>query len=249
MKTASETVRKASRAGRIWLRNEVRGWRVWEVAWLAACCAAIFGLSLYWNEGPLGVVSAVCGVAYVVLAGKGKTSAFVFGVVNVLAYSYISFKARYFGEVTLNLGYYLPTQILGFYCWNREMNVETGETRKRRASRKEVAFGVVAIGVGTAIYGELLRRIGGAAPFVDALTTVASVVAMLATIRRFVEQWSIWLTVNTVTVFMWIRAFVGGEENAGTTLVMWTLYWANAVAMWVKWEVELRRDENKGALS
>ncbi|MBR4833659.1 MAG: nicotinamide mononucleotide transporter [Thermoguttaceae bacterium] len=245
----SSAIRRTARVGRTWLANELRGWRVWEVAWLAACCAIICGLALYWNEGALGVVSAVCGVAYVVLAGKGKTSAFLFGVVNVLAYSWISYEARYFGETTLNLAYYLPAQFLGFYYWNRSMDAETGEARKRRASRRTVALGALAIGVGTAVYGEFLRRIGGAAPFADALTTVASVVAMAATIKTLVEQWAIWFTVNSVTIFLWARAFLNGEENAGATLVMWALYWANAVVMWVKWEIELRRAEKTGVFS
>ena len=243
MKTTNVSATPRLDAWRTWARNEARGWRTWEVAWLAACCAIILGFALYWNEGPLGVVSAVCGVAYVVLIGKGKTSAYLFGVVNVLAYSWISFEARYFGEATLNLAYYLPTQLLGFYLGNRNANPETGEMGKRRASRGTVAFGALAIALGTAIYGEFLRRIGGDAPFVDALTTVASVVAMLATLKTLVEQWAIWFLVNSVTIFLWARAFWNGEENAGATLVMWALYWANAVVMWAKWEIELSRAE------
>ena len=216
---------------------------------MAVCCAVILGLALYWNEGPLGVVSAVCGVAYVVLIGKGKTSAYLFGVVNVLAYSWISWEARYFGEVTLNLAYYLPTLFLGFYLGNRDANPETGEMGKRRASRRTVAFGALALALGTAVYGEILRRLGGAAPFVDALTTVASIIAMLATLKTFVEQWAIWFLVNSVTIFLWARAFLNGEENAGATLVMWALYWANAVVIWAKWEIELRRAEKTGVSS
>jgi nicotinamide mononucleotide transporter len=246
MKTTNVSVPLGPDGWRAWARNELRGWRTWEVAWFAACCATILGLALYWNEGPLGVISAVCGVAYVVLIGKGKTSAYLFGFVNVLAYSWIAFEARYFGEVTLNLAYYLPTQLLGFYWGNRGANPETGEMGKRRASRRTFALGALAIALGTAVYGEFLRRIGGDAPFVDALTTVASIVAMLATLRTLVEQWAIWFLVNSVTIFLWARAFLNGEENAGATLVMWALYWANAVAMWAKWEIELRRAEKTG---
>ncbi len=249
MKTTNVSATPRLDDWRTWARNETRGWRFWEIAWLAACCATILGLALYWNEGPLGVISAVCGVVYVVLIGKGKTSAYLFGVVNVLAYSWIAFEARYFGEATLNLAYYLPTQLLGFYLGNRNANPETGEMGKRRASRGTAAFGASAIALGTAVYGEFLRRIGGDAPFVDALTTVASVVAMLATLKTLVEQWAIWFLVNSVTIFLWARAFWNGEENAGATLVMWALYWANAVVMWIKWEIELRRAEKTGVSS
>ena len=54
-------------------------------------------------------------MACVVCTGKGKLMAYVFGTVNVVLYAIISLKAKYYGEVMLNLIYYFPMEFYGFY--------------------------------------------------------------------------------------------------------------------------------------
>ena len=90
------------------IKTEFSGWKPLEVLWLLIATCTILGLSLYWKDTVVGIISALTGVWCVVLTGKGKVSNFLFGIVNVVLYAYISFHARYYGEVMLNLIYYLP---------------------------------------------------------------------------------------------------------------------------------------------
>ncbi len=96
---------------------------------------------------------------------------------------------------------------------------------------------VLATAAGTILYGLLLKRIGGALPFVDALSTVASVAAMIISVGMFMEQWIIWIIVDVVTVVMWTTAFLRGSESVAT-LLMWVVYLGNAVIMYFKWRKE-----------
>ena len=91
-------------------KEELKGWKKWEVVWLVISCLAIMGLSVYWKDSVMGIISATTGVACVVCTGKGKLSAYVFGIVNILLYAIISFQAKYYGEVMLNVIYYFPMQ-------------------------------------------------------------------------------------------------------------------------------------------
>ncbi|MBP5738137.1 MAG: nicotinamide mononucleotide transporter, partial [Abditibacteriota bacterium] len=84
------------------IKEELSGWRKWEVAWLLFACAAIAALSIYWHDTLMGIISATTGVACVVCTGKGKLSAYIFGTINVILYAIISCHARYYGEVMLN---------------------------------------------------------------------------------------------------------------------------------------------------
>ncbi len=54
------------------IHNELTGWKSWEVFWLAAACAVIAGLSVYWGDSLMGIISSTTGVACVVCTGKGK---------------------------------------------------------------------------------------------------------------------------------------------------------------------------------
>lgn len=224
------------------IQNEIRGWKVWEILWLFVACAVIMGLSIYWKDNIMGIVSATTGVACVVCTGKGKLSAYIFGAVNTLLYAIIAFQAKYFGEVMLNALYYFPLQFYGFYVWSKHINSETHEVEKRKmksSGRLKLALLVI---IATGLYGLLLRYLGGALPFVDALSTVVSVAAMIVSIKMYAEQWILWIVVDVVTVIMWGVAFAKGNDSIAT-LLMWIIYLGNAVIMYFKWIREARQNE------
>ena len=78
---------------RTWLQNEISGWKKWEVVWLITACAIIVALSIYWQDTWMGILSATTGAACVICTGKGKLSAYVFGLVNSVLYAIISYQA------------------------------------------------------------------------------------------------------------------------------------------------------------
>ncbi len=221
------------------ITGELQGWKTWEVLWLLGCCAAILSLSVYWKDSLMGMVSATAGVACVVCTGKGKLSAYAFGIVNILLYSIIAYQAKFYGEVMLNILYYFPMQFYGMYVWSNHMNPDTHEVEKREmgAKGKALLYGCVAIA--TIVYGCVLKLLGGTLPFADALSTVISVVAMVVSIKMYIEQWILWLVVDAVTVVMWAFAFAKGNDSAAT-LLMWIVYLGNAIVMYVKWSRETK---------
>lgn len=222
------------------LREEFSGWHLPEICWLLVACAVIAALSIYWGDSLMGIISATTGVACVVCTGKGKLSAYIFGLVNSVLYAIISYQARLYGETMLNAIYYVPMQFVGFYIWSKNMNAETHEVTKKHMKTKGRVFMVLAIALGTVVYGYILKLMGDAMPFVDAFTTVSSVVAMIVSVKMFAEQWWIWIAVDVFTVYMWACNYFSGNENIAT-LLMWIVYLGNAVIMCIKWEKEIRR--------
>lgn len=219
------------------IKNEITGWKKWEVSWLLIACIVIAGLSIYWGDTSMGIVSATTGVACVVCTGKGKLSAYIFGLVNCVLYAIISYKAALYGETMLNAIYYIPMQFVGFYVWNKHMDSDTKEVEKRHMGWKGRSFLLLTILVSTYGYGIFLKNIGDAMPFIDAFTTVSSVIAMIISVKMLAEQWWIWVVVDVLSVYMWWCNFkVGGDNMA--TLLMWTIYLGNAIIMLIKWEKE-----------
>ncbi len=222
------------------IKNEIEGWKAWEILWLLTACLVIAVLSVYFGDSVMGIISATTGVACVVCTGKGKLSAYVFGIVNTLLYAIIAYNARYYGEVMLNALYYFPMQFYGIYVWSHHMNRETHEVQKRKMKTGGRVLMLACVAVATAVYGFILSRMGGELPYVDALSTVVSVVAMVISIRMYMEQWILWIIVNVVTVIMWAVAFAGGNDSIAT-LLMWIVYLGNAVIMFIKWKREADR--------
>lgn len=226
------------------IKNELSGWKKWEVSWLMIACAIITGLSIYWQDTLMGIISSTTGVACVVCTGKGKLSAYLFGLVNSVLYAIISFNAHLYGETMLNAIYYVPMQFVGFYVWNKHMNSETKEVEKRHMDMKGRLLLLIVMIAATYVYGLFLRSIGDAMPFVDSFTTVSSVIAMIISVKMFAEQWWIWVAVDVFSVYMWWCNFKTGGDNMAT-LLMWTVYLGNAIIMLVKWEKESHSKEVK----
>ena len=221
------------------IKSELTGWKKWEVAWLLLACAVITGLSIYWGDSLIGIISATTGVACVVCTGKGKLSAYLFGLVNCVLYAIIAYEAKYYGEVMLNAIYYVPMQFIGFYVWNKHMNNETKEVEKKHMDLTGRLLLLLTVILSTYLYGLLLGYLGDPMPFVDAFTTTSSVIAMVISVRMFAEQWWIWVAVDVFSVYMWWCNFRIGNDNISVVL-MWAIYLINAIIMLVKWEREAR---------
>lgn len=219
------------------LKNEVSGWKPWEIVWLCVACGIIIALSIYWHDTLMGIVSATTGVACVVCTGKGKLSAYVFGTINCVLYAIIAYESTLYGETMLNLIYYVPMQFVGFYTWAKHMDSHTHEVTKRTMTWRGRIIMIASVAIGTYAYGLILREMRDAMPFVDSFTTVTSVAAMIVSVRMYAEQWWIWIVVDIFTVYMWFVAFIRSDENIAT-LIMWMVYLINAIIMLIKWNRE-----------
>ena len=67
----------------------------------------------------LGSLAGITGVLCVVLVAKGSIWNYLFGLVNVSLYAYISYKASLYGDAVLNAFYYVPMQFIGWWQWRK----------------------------------------------------------------------------------------------------------------------------------
>lgn len=216
------------------IKLEIKGWRKIEVLWLALATLIITGLSIYWDESLIGIISAVTGVICVVLTGKGKLSCYFFGVINCVAYAYIAYQAKFYGDVMENLLYFLPMQFVGFIQWKKNMNIDTGEVISERLSWNKRIMLLLISAIAVYIYGLFLKKIGGNLPYMDSLSNILSLIAMWLCVKRYMEQWIMWIIIDVVTLGMWSIAFIQNQESIAT-LIMWMVYLINAIIMYVRW--------------
>lgn len=226
------------------IKVELSGWKPLEVIWLGIATVVILALSIYWGDTVVGIISALTGVWCVVLTGKGKVSNFLFGIVNVILYAYISFEAKYYGEVMLNILYYLPCSVIGLFIWGKHVDEESGEVVKNSLSIRGAMIVYPLTAAGVIAYGFILKALGGTLPFVDSISTVLSVVAQILCLRRLAEQWIMWIIIDTVTVVMWAYNYVNGGESIAT-LMMWAVYLINAIIMYIKWRKDVKKCNTK----
>lgn len=193
----------------------------------------------------LGSLAGITGVLCVVLVAKGSIWNYLFGLVNVSLYAYISYKASLYGDAVLNAFYYMPMQFIGWWQWRkRGAAVSEGEAggggvqvKARRFSwgqRAVLAAGCIAAVVAG---GFILRYFGDPQPFKDSTTTVLSIIAQALMALAFMEQWALWIITNIVSVAMWCVCVARGEAHAGVMVIMWVFYLMNSInglRVWLK---------------
>lgn len=193
----------------------------------------------------LGSMAAITGVLCVVLVAKGSIWNYLFGLVNVSLYAYISYKASLYGDAALNALYYLPMQFIGWWQWRRRgaamSAAEAGDSgvqvKARRFTWKQRTILFLGCAVAVVAVGFLLKHVGDPQPFKDSTTTVLSIVAQMLMALAFMEQWALWIITNIVSVVMWCVCVSRGEAHAGVMVIMWVFYLLNSIngmRVWMK---------------
>lgn len=232
-----------SRENRVPLANSFDDWTLWEKMWIGVSTVAILAASLMtWDPTNLlsswvALISSITGIWTVVLVAKGKISNYLWGFVNVIFYAWAAYTWKLYGEVMLNAIYFLPMQFVGLYIWTKpEFRKGNNNVKIKFLTWKtRIMWALVSIAA-IFTYGTILDSMGGLTPYLDASSTVVSIIAMVLMARLFMEQWILWIIVDVVTVIMWANIVFneGGMFNMGI-LVMWVCWLINAVYGMTNW--------------
>ncbi len=199
---------------------------------------AVIGFTIYFSLLSEGVsllyliidgIAAISGIFCVVLCAKGKKSQYIWGLFNILGYVIIAFINKYYGEVMLNALYYLPSQFIGYYLWNKNSNQDTGDVNGKKLTLVQSLVLVGAIVFCVFGYKLLLDWLGGTQTLLDSASTVTSIVANALMMMRYREQWLLWIIIDVITVVMW---FLVGDFIMVT---MWAVYTVNAFYGYYNW--------------
>lgn len=197
------------------------------------------------NVDIVGSVAGIAGVLCVVLVAKGSIWNYLFGIINVSMYAYISYKAELYGDAVLNAFYYVPMQFIGYWQW-RKRGAAVSEARSdgqgvqvkaRRFSWRQRIVLAAGCTVAVVAVGFVLRHFGDPQPFKDSMTTVLSIVAQALMALAFMEQWALWIITNVVSVVMWSVCVARGEAHAAVMVIMWVFYLLNSLngfRVWMK---------------
>ena len=193
----------------------------------------------------IGSVASIAGVLCVVLVAKGNIWNYLFGIINVSMYAYISYKASLYGDAGLNAFYYVPMQFIGWWQWRKRgaaMSVsEAGQQGVQVKARRFTWHQRVLLALGSAAAviacGYVLKHFGDPQPFKDSATTVLSIIAQALMALAFMEQWVLWIITNVISVIMWCICVARGEAHAAVMVIMWAFYLLNSLnglRVWLK---------------
>ena len=151
---------------------------------------------------PLEVAGNAFLLASVYAARRNSVHTWWTGMVAVTLLALIFFDAKLYADVVLQV-FFFGTCVTGWWQWKRggtggtELPVSTLSTTQR--------VGAVVAVLGAALFfGTLFGRFTDAAlPYADSFILGGSVVAQLLMMRRKLDHWPIWITVDVVAVIVY----------------------------------------------
>jgi nicotinamide mononucleotide transporter len=219
------------------LKKYFKEWNLFEKIWLLAFTVVNIYLFFAWHDTCIGLIASLTGMSCVVLTAKGRISSFYWGLINILAYSWVAYQSAYYGDVQLNMLYFLPMTFFGIYYWKKNQaknNLKADIVVKSLSWRKKILWFFLSILV-LIIYGIFLKIIDGTLPFIDASTTVFSIIATIMLNKRLTDQWFYWIMVDILSLVMWTYIFLTRGSDI-SMLVMWAAFLVNAVYGYYNWK-------------
>jgi nicotinamide mononucleotide transporter len=176
------------------------------IEWVIAVIAAVILLAgALLNIFPYSLTEAlgfITGAICVWLTVKQNIWNWPIGIANNLFYIVLFFEARLFADMSLQV-VYVVLGGLGWYWW-----LHGGENRTRLLVAKislphtlVLAALTVSSTAGLTIF---LQSVNDSVPFLDALTTVLSLVAQYMLTRKLLENWYVWISVDIIYIGLYI---------------------------------------------
>lgn len=216
------------------MKKFFKDWTLFEKSLLGGATLLMCVLSIIWKDSFIGFISTVTGIISVILCAKGKISNYVFGCVYVTTYAFIAWQNRFFGEVMLNLLYYLPMNFIGMAMWKKNMGASDDVTTKHMTKKMIIGTAVGSV-IAVLLYWQFLHFLGGNLAIIDSVTTVAAVLAMYLQVTRYTESWIMWIICNLTSIVLWLVALVTQGSSNITMLVMWSAYLLNSTYGYINW--------------
>lgn len=186
-------------------------------------------------SSPIMIVSGITGIFSVILCSQGKISSYLFGFVQVTTYLIIAYRQRLYGEVGINV-FYFVSMIYGVFVWMRRYHVDEATGSSGLKTRK-LSVGwwigtIVAVLVGSILTGWLLTRYtDDSDPYLDAFTTIPAIAGQILMVLGFREQWFFWFCIDVGCVWLWLRA---GNWSMAALYAFWCANCINGFYHWSK---------------
>lgn len=180
----------------------------------------------------LEIAANLINLLAVLLAARNSVHTWTLGVVGCLLFGWMFYTVQLYADVMLQ-GFFIVTSLMGCWAWLRGA-AGSALPISRTAPRDLLAMAMLALLVASA-YAWLLHHFTDAyAPWVDSLVLAFSVLAQLLLMRRRLENWFIWLLVNSLAVPLY------ASRGLYLTAALYLLFWFNAWYGLYCWRVELR---------
>ena len=156
-------------------------------------------------------------------------------IISSLLYALLFADSKLYGEASLQF-VFVALALWGWWQWLRGTTAAGAPLPVRHLQRRQRLWAAAATLAAWPLLGLLLKHgTDSDVPFLDALPTAASVTGQILLGRKFVDNWPVWLAVNTVSVALF------AYKGLWLTAVLYGLFALLSVLGWRAWQQKANR--------
>jgi nicotinamide mononucleotide transporter len=172
-------------------------------------------------------VAVLTGIVYVVLIARQRRGGWISGGISSALYVYIAWQAALPLQAGLQL-FYVLMAFYGWFTWTRAAGAAAPEVVSWPSHRHLLAS-VALVATGLLAARWFAVDLDSAWPRLDALTTVAGLLATWLVISSVLENWLYWIAADVVSAFMFYT------QGHALTALLFVIYFAVSVLGYLSW--------------
>jgi len=196
------------------------------------------------HENGLEAAGLIASLVYLFYSIREKVWLWPWGILASLLSLWVFYSSRLYADMGLQF-YYLSISAYGWWYWMRrsdrgdESKVDVA-IKKLRALLLVKLFVVGALLYGTILYALLcvpamLDIASSDMPYLDALTTAASIVATWMLARKYIDHWLFWIAIDLLSMFMYLY------KGLYFYSILFLVYTIGAVVGYLEWQKALKK--------
>lgn len=161
-----------------------------------------------WLQGfagasPIEWIATIAGFLCVFLLIRRNIWSWAAGLVQVTLFVYIFWQAKLYSDMGLHV-IYIGLQFYGWWSWLQHKDQQQEVVVELGVGWQYAVWAVVAV-LGAFGMGWLLTHTDASLPYADSFVLSASLVAQWLLIRRQLFNWSFWIAVDVVAIWVYYQ--------------------------------------------
>ncbi|CAH0992540.1 hypothetical protein SIN8267_02673 [Sinobacterium norvegicum] len=189
-------------------------------------------------QSPWEMLAVALAIAYLLLALAENNWCWLCAFVSTAIYTVLFWHVSLLMESALNI-YYMGMAVYGWQQWRRGHEGGALAITRWRLPQHLVVLALIAML--TMVSGFIMSRNTDAAwPYIDSLTTWASVITTYLVAKKVLENWLYWVVIDAVSIFLYL------DRSMNLTALLYVAYVVIAVFGFLAWRRHLRSSRNRG---
>jgi nicotinamide mononucleotide transporter len=192
--------------------------------------------NLHWTE----TAAVLFGLIYIVLAARENVWCWLWGIVSCLLWAWAAYYLYALILDSILQIFYVGMSVAGFWQWLRGGR-DSGVLRIRSLPWCWHLWLNAAGAVATGVVGYFFDRYTGqAAAYLNAFTTVFSVLTTLLVVRKILENWLYWLVIDAAYIYLYI------SRGSFLFTILFMVYIVVAVSGYLQWRKNFAQQSATG---